>query len=53
MSYFPGVEALITNRQLFWSGYVMRVDDSFLPKQVFSSKLVIDKGKQGGQRKTH
>ena len=47
----PGVEALITKAQLRWSGHVMCMEDSRLPKKVFCSELAIGKRKQGGQRK--
>ena len=40
----PGVEALITKAQLRWSGHVMRMEDSRLPKQVFCSELTQTRG---------
>ena len=49
----PGVEALITKAQLRWSGHVMRMEDSPLPKQVFCSEMASGKRKQGGQRKRY
>ena len=49
----PGVEALITKAQLRWTGHVMRMEDSRLPKQVFCSELASGKRKQGGQRKRY
>ena len=39
----PGLEALITKAQLRWSGRVMRMEDSRLPKQVFCSELAMGK----------
>ena len=47
------LEALITKAQLRWSGHVMRMEDSPLPKQVFCSELAIGRRKQGGQRKSY
>ena len=49
----PGVEALIAKAQLWWSGHVMCMEDSRLPKKVFCSELAIGKRKQGGQRKRY
>ena len=35
-----GIEALIMQAQLRWVGYVIRMDDTRLPKMVFFSELV-------------
>ena len=32
----PGVEAVIMKAQLRWVGHVVRIDDSRLPKMIFS-----------------
>ena len=41
----PGIEALITKAQLRWTGCVMWMEDSRLPKQVFCSELASGKRK--------
>ncbi|XP_049764393.1 uncharacterized protein LOC126092712 [Schistocerca cancellata] len=44
-----GIEALIIKHQLRWSGHIVRMDDSRLPKAVFYSQLSCGKRRKGGQ----
>ena len=46
----PGVEVLIMKAQLRWTGHVMRMEDSRLPKQI-CSELAHGTRRQGGQTK--
>ena len=47
----PGIEAMIIQAQLRWTGHVMRQDDSRLPKQIFCSELSHGTRRQGGPRR--
>ena len=46
-----GIEAMLNQAQLRWSGHVTRMDDSRLPKQLFHAELSIGKRHKGVQRK--
>ena len=48
----PGVEVLIMKAQLRWTGHVMRMEDSHLPKQI-CSELARGTRRQGGQTKRY
>ena len=48
-----GIEAMLNQAQLRWSGHVTRMDDSRLPKQLFHAELSIGKRHIGGQRKRY
>ena len=48
-----GIEAMLNQAQLRWSGHVTRMDDSRLPKQLFHAELSIGKQHIGGQRKRY
>ena len=48
-----GIEAMLNQAQLRWSGHVTRMDDSRLPKQLFHAELSIGKRHKGGQRKRY
>ena len=52
-SSMPGVEVLIMKVQLRWTGHVMRMEDSRLPKQSFCSELAHGTRRQGGQTKRY
>ena len=45
-SSMPGVEVLIMKAQLRWTGHVMKMEDSRLPKQIFCSELARGNGRQ-------
>ena len=47
----PGVEALIMQARLRWTGHIMRQDDSRLPKKIFCGELSHGTRRQCGQRK--
>ena len=48
-----GIEAMLNQAQLRWSGHVTRMDDSRLPKQLFHAELSTGKRHKGGQRKRY
>lgn len=48
-----GIEAMLNQSQLRWSGHVTRMDDSRLPKQLFHAELSTGKRHTGGQRKRY
>ena len=48
-----GISALLKQAQLRWSGHVVRMDDSILPKQLFYAELSNGKRLAGGQRKRY
>ena len=48
-----GIEAMLNQAQLRWSGHVTRMDDSRLPKQLFHAELATGKRHKGGQKKRY
>ena len=48
-----GVEAMLNQAQLRWSGHVTRMDDSRLPGRLFHAELSTGKRHKGGQRKRY
>ena len=48
-----GIEAMLNQAQLRWSGHVTRMDDSRLPKQLFHAELSTGKRHKGGRRKQY
>ena len=48
-----GIEAMLNQAQLRWSGHVTRMDNSRLPKQLFHAELTTGKRHKGGQRKRY
>ncbi|XP_063585355.1 uncharacterized protein LOC134762738 [Penaeus indicus] len=48
-----GIEAMLSQSQLRWSGHVTRMDDSRLPKQLFHAELSTGKRHRSGQRKRY
>ena len=49
----PGIEALIMQAQLRWSGHLIRMEDTRLPKQLFCSELASGTRKPGGPAKRY
>ena len=49
----PGIEAMIMQAQLRWSGHIMRMGDHRIPKQLFCSELANGTRRQGGQIKRY
>ncbi len=47
------IEAMIVKSQLRWSGHLVRMEDSRLPKQLFYSELHQGKRTRGGQSKRY
>ena len=46
----PGVEVLITKVQFRWTGNIMRMKDSYLPKEIFCSEMACGTHRQGGKQ---
>ena len=49
----PGTEAMIIQARLRWTGHVMRLDDSRLPKKIFCGELTHGTRRQGGPRRRY
>lgn len=49
----PGIEALLITSQLRWTGHVIRMNDSRLPKAIFYSELSHGARSRGGQMKRY
>ena len=47
------IEAMVIKNQLRWSGHVVRMSDTRLPKQIMYSELETGKRTHGGQRKRY
>ena len=48
-----GIEAMLNQAQIRWTGYVIRMEDTRLPKQLFHAELATGKRNKGGQRKRY
>ena len=48
--YMSSIEATLTASQLRWTGHIIRMNDSRLPKTVFYGELAKGKRLRGGQR---
>ena len=51
--HITGIEAFLLSAQLRWTGHVIHMEDTWLPKQVFYSQLEQGTRSQGGQRKRY
>ena len=51
--HITGIEAFLLSAQLCWTGHVIRMEDTRLPKQVFYCQLEQGTRSHGGQRKRY
>ena len=52
-SGIPSIECLVAKNKLRWTGHVVRMDGTRLPKQLLYAELSKGKRKHGGQRKRY